>query len=159
MKVSFVAGFGPIVQDPEKSREWWQQVTGLELGEISTDYYGTDDLKGVNAFAAWPLAQAAENTFGASDWPDDLPIPQAWIELDVESADAVKQAADELVAKGHRLLRETKTEEWGQTTARLQSPEGLLVGISYTPWMHTKQDPSTIHDTNATHDPSDDSPP
>ena len=57
------------------------------------------------------------------------------------------------------LLRETKTEEWQQTTARLQSPEGLLVGISYTPWMHPKNDPSTTHDSNATHDPSDDTPP
>lgn len=25
---------------------------------------------------------------------------------------------------------------WGQTVARLQDPRGLLVGISYTPWMH-----------------------
>jgi catechol 2,3-dioxygenase-like lactoylglutathione lyase family enzyme len=136
MKVSFVAGFGPIVRNPAASREWWQQVLGMEMPEIAPDYYGTDDLDGVNAFAAWPLAQAAENTFGTAEWPADLPVPQAWIELDVESADAVKEAADELVAKGHRLLRETKTEEWKQTTARLQSPEGLLVGISFTPWMH-----------------------
>ena len=136
MKVSFVAGFGPIVRDPEASRNWWQQVTGMELNEIAPDYYGTDDLDGVKAFAAWPLAQAAENTFGTPDWPGDLPIPQAWIELDVDSADAVREAADELVAKGHTLLRETKTEDWKQTTARLQSPEGLLVGISHTPWMH-----------------------
>jgi hypothetical protein len=25
---------------------------------------------------------------------------------------------------------------WKQVTARLLSPEGLLAGISYTPWMH-----------------------
>ena len=108
----------------------------MDLPEIAPDYYGTDDLDGVKAFAAWPLSQAAENTFGTSIWPGDLPVPQAWIELDVDSAEAVQEAADELVAKGHRLLRETKTEDWKQTTARLQSPEGLLVGISYTPWMH-----------------------
>jgi catechol 2,3-dioxygenase-like lactoylglutathione lyase family enzyme len=137
VKVSFVAGFGPIVRDPSASREWWQQVLGMEMPEIAPDYYGTDDLDGVKAFAAWPLAQAAESTFGTPNWPADLPVPQAWIELDVESADAVKAAADELVAKGHTLLRETRTEPWDQTTARLQSPEGLLVGISFTPWMHT----------------------
>jgi catechol 2,3-dioxygenase-like lactoylglutathione lyase family enzyme len=136
VKVSFVAGFGPIVGDPSASRRWWQEVLGMDLGEIAPDYYGTDDLDGVKAFAAWPLAQAAENTFGTADWPADLPIPQAWIELDVESAGAVQQAADELVTKGHRLLRETRTEPWNQTTARLQSPEGLLVGVSFTPWMH-----------------------
>lgn len=136
MKVSFVAGFGPIVRDPAASRAWWQQVLGLEMGEIAPDYYGTDDLDGVKAFAAWPLEQAAENTFGTTDWPADLPIPQAWIELDVESPTAVHEAADELVAKGHRLIREVREEEWKQTTCRLQSPEGLLVGISFTPWMH-----------------------
>ena len=82
------------------------------------------------------MAQAAENTFGSTDWPADLPTPQAWIELDVESAAAVVRAAAELAAAGHRLLREARAEPWGQTTARLLSPEGLLVGISYTPWMH-----------------------
>ena len=136
MKVSFVAGFGPIVRDPAASREWWQQVLGMNLGEIAPDYYGTDDLEGVKAFASWPLAQAAENTFGTAEWPADLPVPQAWIELDVESAAAVHEAAQELAAKGHRLIREAREEEWKQTTCRLQSPEGLLVGISYTPWMH-----------------------
>lgn len=140
MTVSFVAGFGPIVRDPAQSRAWWQDVTGMDLGEIAPDYYGTDHLGGVKAFAAWPLTQAAENTFGTPDWPADLPVPQAWIELDVESAAAVAQAAAELVAKGHRLLRETRTEDWGQITARLQSPEGLLVGISHTPWMHELDD-------------------
>lgn len=141
MKVSFVAGFGPIVRDPAASREWWQQVLGMDLGEIAPDYYGTNDVEGVKAFAAWPLAQAAENTFGSADWPADLPVPQAWIELDVESAEAVAAAAQELAAKGHRLLREPREEEWKQTTARLQSPEGLLVGISFTPWMHGEGDP------------------
>lgn len=131
-----MAGFGPIVRDPAASREWWQEVAGFEMEEIAPDYYGTDDVEGVKAFAAWPLSQAAENTFGTPEWPDDLPVPQAWIELDVASEDAVRQAADELVANGHRLLREARTEEWKQTTTRLQSPEGLLVGISYTPWMH-----------------------
>jgi len=63
-------------------------------------------------------------------------VPQAWIELDVESAEAVASAATELTTQGHQLLREAQEEPWGQTTARLQSPEGLLVGISYTPWMH-----------------------
>ena len=52
------------------------------------------------------------------------------------SADEVADAQRELENNGHTLLRATTTEEWGQTTARLMSPEGLLVGISYTPWMH-----------------------
>lgn len=136
MEIGFVAGFGPIVREPAASRDWWQQVLARDLPAIADDYYGTDDLDGVKAFALWPLSQAAENTFGTADWPAELPIPQAWIELDVDSADAVANAARELEAHGHRLLREAREEPWGQTTARLQSPEGLLVGISHTPWMH-----------------------
>jgi catechol 2,3-dioxygenase-like lactoylglutathione lyase family enzyme len=140
VKISFVAGFGPIVREPAESRRWWEQVLGVELPEIAPDYHGTDDLGGMKAFALWPLAQAAENTFGTADWPADLPTPQAWIELDVESAEAVSEAAAELVGAGHRLLREAREEPWKQVTARLMSPEGLLVGVSYTPWMHGEGD-------------------
>lgn len=141
MKIEFVAGFGPIVRDPRSSREWWQQVLDRELPEIAPDYHGVDDLAGVKAFALWPLSQAAENTFGTDEWPADLPVPQAWIELDVASAAAVAEAANELAGQGHRLLREPREEPWGQTTARLMSPEGLLVGISHTPGMHAEGDP------------------
>jgi hypothetical protein len=135
MKFGFVAGFGPIVRDVGASRSFWSDA-GFNLSEIAPDYYGDDEKEGVKAFALWPLSQAAENTFGARDWPADLPIPQAWIELDVDSPEAVATAAGEMVAAGHRLIREAREEPWKQTTARLLSPEGLLVGISYTPWMH-----------------------
>jgi hypothetical protein len=141
MKVSFIAGFGPVVADPATSRAFWGEGgLGLDLEEIAPDYYGVDDV-GVRAFALWPLGQAAENTFGTTEWPAGIPIPQAWVELDVESAEAVSSAATELVAAGHRLLREAREEPWHQTTARLLSPEGLLVGISYTPWMHGSGSP------------------
>lgn len=139
MKPSFVAGFGPVVRDGEDSRRFWRDA-GFELEEAAPDYFATDDVDGVKAFALWPLSQAAENTFGTSDWPADLPTPQAWIELDVESPAAVAEAAAEMVEAGHGLLREARQEPWGQTTARLLSPEGLLVGISYTPWMHRDAD-------------------
>jgi catechol 2,3-dioxygenase-like lactoylglutathione lyase family enzyme len=135
VKIEFIAGFGPIVREPAESRSWWSAL-GLDLHEIAPDYYGTDDVDGARAFALWPLADAAESTFGTTEWPSDVPVPQAWIELDVASAAEVGNAAAELQANGHTLLREAHEEPWGQTTARLMSPEGLLVGISYTPWMH-----------------------
>ena len=34
------------------------------------------------------------------------------------------------------ILRDAHQEPWGQVTARLLSPEGLLVGISYMPDLH-----------------------
>ena len=60
-----------------------------------------------------------------------MPAPQAWIEFDV---DDISAAAEELRAKGYQLLVEPRTEPWGQTVARLLSPEGILVGVPITPW-------------------------
>ena len=77
MKIAFVAGFGPIVRDVAASRAFYGEGLGIALEEISTDYYGSDDLGGVNAFALWPLAQAAESCFGTDQWPGHLPVPQA----------------------------------------------------------------------------------
>ena len=48
-------------------------------------------------------------------------------------APIVKDAA---ASKACRLLVGPKEELWGQTVARLLSPEGILVGIVHTPWMH-----------------------
>ena len=87
-------------------------------------------------FALWPLEQAAEATFGRSTWPAEVPVPQAWIEFEVASPQAVADAAAELRAGGHDILVDAHEEPWGQTTARLLSPEHLLVGISYLPSFH-----------------------
>ena len=136
MKVSFVAGFGPIVREVDASQRFWGDGLGISLEEAAPQYFTNDDLDGVKAFALWPLSQAAESTFGSPDWPADIPAPQAWIELDVDSAEAVGEAVAELEAAGHRVLREAHEEPWNQTTSRLLSPEGLLVGVTFTPWMH-----------------------
>jgi catechol 2,3-dioxygenase-like lactoylglutathione lyase family enzyme len=136
VKPSFVAGFGPIVRDGAASRGFWQDALGIELKEAAPDYFTNDDLEGVKAFALWPLEQAAQATFGTDAWPDDLPIPTTWLELDVESVEAVSAAVAELEVAGHRVLRDAHEEPWGQTTSRVLSPEGILVGITYTPWMH-----------------------
>ena len=68
--------------------------------------------------------------FGTDTWPDDVPLPQASVEFEV---DDVQAAAVELEARGHRLLHRPRTEPWGQTIARLLSPEGLVVGVSHIP--------------------------
>jgi catechol 2,3-dioxygenase-like lactoylglutathione lyase family enzyme len=136
VKVSFVAGFGPIVRDVKASKKFWGDGLGIELKEAAPDYWTSDDLEGVKAFGAWPLTQAAESTFGAAEWPKDIPAPQAWMEIDVESPEAVSAAVKELEAAGHRVLRDAHEEPWGQTTSRVLTPEGLLLGVTYTPWMH-----------------------
>ena len=65
-----------------------------------------------------------------------MPVPQAWVEFDVPTVAAVADAVTELTAAGHRVLKGATEEPWGQTTSRLLSPEGLLVGVTFTPWMH-----------------------
>ncbi len=136
MNIQFVAGFGPIVTDVEESLRFWEGALGLPLEAIANDYHGTDELPGVKAFALWPLKQAAMSVFGEPEWPGSVPSPQAWLELDVGSTEEVGAAVDELTEAGHRILRAAADEPWGQTTARLLSPDGLLIGITYTPWMH-----------------------
>jgi hypothetical protein len=78
------------------------------------------------------LAQAAKSCFGTDQWPDNLPVPQAWIEFDVEN---VEKATAELKSQGYEPLVAMRTEPWGQVVTRLLGPEGLLVGVTCTPSM------------------------
>jgi catechol 2,3-dioxygenase-like lactoylglutathione lyase family enzyme len=140
VRIRFVAGFGPIVRDLAASRRFYKDGLGLPIKPLggSDDYLGTDDLAGVKAFALWRLADAAQSCFATNLWPEHIPAPQAWLEFDVESAEAVAAAAKELEAMGYRLLVRAREEPWKQTVSRLLSPEGLLVGVTFTPWMHEK---------------------
>lgn len=130
-KVLFVVGFGPVVHDITESHKFYLDVLGLSF-EKEGDYLYTDKLKGVNHFAQWPLSQAAQSCFGTDTWPPDLPIPQAWLEFDVDNID---QATVELEGSGYTLLTRAQKEPWGQIVTRLLSPEGLLVAVTVTPGM------------------------
>jgi catechol 2,3-dioxygenase-like lactoylglutathione lyase family enzyme len=133
MKVEFVASFSPIVEDPAAARDLYVGGLGLSFESSDRDYVFTEQLGGVKHFGLWPLRQAAEACFGTDRWPDDLPIPQATVEFEVDDVGA---AASELEGKGHRLLHGERTEPWGQVTARLLTPEGLLVAVCRAPWLH-----------------------
>lgn len=130
--VLFIAGFGPIVRDAGPSRQLYGQILDIPLKEESGGYLHTEALNGANSFALWPVSQAAESCFGQATWPDDVPVPQAWIEFDVGS---VAKATAELESRGYRMLVRTRKEPWGQTVSRFIGPEGLLVGITRTPSM------------------------
>lgn len=132
MQTLFVAGFGPIVQDREASHRFYSEELGIRLNVGDDGYLHTEELAGVKTFALWPLSQAAESCFGVSEWPESVPIPQAWLEFDVDDLEA---ATAELRAKGYTLLVAARKEPWGQIVTRLLAPEGILVGITYTPWM------------------------
>lgn len=132
MKVLFVAGFGPIAADVDSSRSLYSDALGIEFKEEEGEYRHTEEVEGVKTFAIWPLAQAAESCFGTPTWPADVTVPQAWLEFDVDDVEA---ATRELEQRGYRLLVRERKEPWGQVVTRLLSPEGLLVGVTFTPWM------------------------
>ena len=129
MNVRFIAGFGPIVADMEQSRAFYAGALGLPL-EGDASYLHTAAVDGAKHFALWPLAAAAQSCFGVEEWPGDVPVPQGWIEFDV---DDIAAATAEVEARGYRVLVANRTEPWGQTVSRLLSPEGLLVGLTLTP--------------------------
>ena len=128
MNIRFVSGFAPVVSDKDAARRLYVDALGLPLE--GDDYLHSEKVEGVNHFGLWPLEQAAEACFGTKQWPSDIPRPQASIEFEV---DDVADAANELEGKGYRMLHGARTEPWGQTVARLLSPEGLIVGVSYAP--------------------------
>jgi catechol 2,3-dioxygenase-like lactoylglutathione lyase family enzyme len=132
--VLFVGPIAVIAPDPAESRTLYIDALGLPLaaGEGS-DYWHTEQLPGTKHFAIWPLREVAQACFGQPTWPDDRPVPQASIEFEVADPPAVGAAAEELRERGFALLHDAREEPWGQTVARLLSPEGLIVGLSYAP--------------------------
>lgn len=124
-----------VAPDPRDSRRLYVDGIGLPL-EGQGDYYHSEKVGGSKHFGVWPLRDAAQACFGTNEWPADLPVPQASMEFEVADADAVAAAGEELEAAGYELLHSAHEEPWGQTVARLLSPEGLIVGISYAPALH-----------------------
>ena len=137
MNVQFVTSVAPIVRDPDSSRSFYADALGLSFEGADGDYVFTHKLEGTKHFGLWPLSEAANACFGTSEWPAEIPAPQASIEFEVADVSA---AAAELSTKGYRLIHNARTEPWGQITARVLSPEGLLVAVCYSPSLHDTQD-------------------
>ena len=136
-EVLFIAGFGPIDRDITKSRELYGASLGTSFKEDASGYLYTRGLQGAKHFALWPLSQAAQSCFGIDSWPDTIPVPQAWLEFEVHN---VEKATADLESRGYRMLVKNKKEPWGQTVSRFISPEGLLVGVTFTPSMRGEKE-------------------
>lgn len=136
MEIRFIAGFAAISTDSTRDNDFYVNALGLPLqapeGGPESDYVFSDDIAGAKHFGVWPLSDAAQSCFGTATWPTTHPVPHATIEFEV---DDVAGAVAELVESGHELIHDTRTEPWGQVIARLQRPDGLLLGISFTPWL------------------------
>ncbi len=115
------------------------EALGLPLHQAEgADFVFSEKLGGSKYFGVWPLSEAAKACFGSDSWPAGRPVPQMFAEFEVGSSAGVAKAASELESKGYTLLHAPRKDPWGQTVARLQTEDGLLVGISYVPWMHRR---------------------
>ena len=135
--VLFVAGFGPIVTDSAASERLYGDVLKLPLIK-EADYAGychTQAVEGVKHFALWPLDKASLSCFGTERWPDDVPVPQCWMEFDVADIETATRA---LEVAGYSLLTRARKEPWGQTVTRFLSPEGILTALCHTPHLRTE---------------------
>lgn len=138
MEIEFIASFATVTPDVAASGRLYVDMLGLPLEHApGDDYLHSGDIEGSKHFGLWPLTQAAQACFGRPDWPTDIEIPQASVEFELADAAAVATGADELRAAGYTLLHDAKQEPWGQTVARLLSPEHLIVGLSYAPALHS----------------------
>lgn len=63
-------------------------------------------------FGVWPVSEAVEACYGSTEWPLEVPVPQASVEFEVED---VATAADELEQRGYRLIH-------GARSLRRRSP-------------------------------------
>jgi catechol 2,3-dioxygenase-like lactoylglutathione lyase family enzyme len=136
VNIEFLSTVAVITPDPSASRDFYVGALGLPLEGQDSGYRHSEQIAGCKSFGIWPLSQAAEACFGTPDWPAERPVPQVSIEFDVGDAAAVGPAVQELEQLGYELLHPAREEPWGQTVARLQSPEGAIVGISYIPMFH-----------------------
>jgi len=139
MKPVFIGAVGVISNNLSEGRAFYVDALGLPLVRAKGgNFLHSEKLEGSKYFGVWPLSEASKACFGVERWPAGRPIPQMFVEFEMESAESVAVAASELETKGYALLHEARTDPWGQTVARLQTVDGLIVGVSYVPWMHRR---------------------
>ncbi len=103
MNIQFIASVAVITPDPRTSRQLFVDALGLPLQASDGDeYLHSERIGGSKHFGVWPLTQAAQACFGSGEWPAGRPAPQVSIEFEVENADAVQEAAEELRSRALR---------------------------------------------------------
>jgi len=137
MRPLFVGAVGVIAHSLTEGRAFYVDAIGLPLVQAEgTSFLHSEKLEGSKYFGVWPLSEAAKACFGSEIWPAERHVPQMFIEFEMDSPESVAAAASELKSKGYDLLHGARTDPWGQTVARLQTSDGLIVAVSFVPWMH-----------------------
>ena len=136
MNIEFLATVAVIAPDPMNSRSLYVEALGLPLQGEGDGYYHSEQIAGCKSFGIWPLSQAAQACFGSRPMAGGATVPQVSIEFDVPMRRLLWPRSTGTRQAGYDLLHEAREEPWGQTVARLQSPEGAIIGIAYTPVLH-----------------------
>ncbi len=137
MKILFIGSIGVITRRATEGRRFFVDGLKQPLKQAKgRRFLFSEKLEGSRYFGVGPLSEAARACFGRPTWPTDRPVPQVFVEFEVDGPESVAQGASELESKGYALLHPPRTDPWGQTVARLQTRDGVIVGISYVPWMH-----------------------
>ena len=135
MDVQFVASVAPIVRDTRAARAFYADALGLSFEGGEGEYRFTQELDGSKHVG---LGRSRRRQQPASGRRNGRVRFQCRRPASSSRVADVAAAADELKAKGYRLIHEARTEPWKQITARLLSPEGLLVAVCYTPSFHDR---------------------
>ena len=138
LKIDCIAGYATITREPAASASLFRDVLGLPL-EGDEDYIYMQDFPVAGHFGVWSLAMAARSCFGKDEWPSGIPAPTSTVEFELQDEQALKDAVCYMKGKGYSFIHEARTEPWGQSVARFMSPEGVLVGLSYAPWLHEEK--------------------
>ena len=113
LSISMAQLLAPRNSAEERFQSIWPRPWEAHRSE-SREWMAAEALKGAKGFALWPLSQAPRSCFG-------------------------KDSTANLELRGYRMLVKNKKEPWGQTVSRIISPEGLLVGVTFTPLMRGKE--------------------
>ena len=112
-----------IVEDLDRSLEFWQGVLGLALGHRAGGYAQLDT--GHTRLAFYERAAMSE-TLGLALRPPAPDAPGFEIGFRVDDVDA---AYAELIERGVEGATPPATRDWGQRTAYVRDPDGHLVEL------------------------------
>ena len=123
------ASVAEIVEDVDAAVSFYRDTLGLSVERLD-EGYALVKIPGILHFGVWASASAAQAAFGSPDAAERVPLGFT-IGFEVDDVDA---AAERIADGDAQTLHPSKTEPWGQTTARFLTPGGALFEIAETPW-------------------------
>ena len=116
-----------IVSDLERSLAFYLDILGLPLNHRTAEY--AQLATGVTRLSLYSR-EAMQETLGRTLLVPDTAAPAFELGFRVEDVDA---AYDELVSRGVPGVTPPHTRPWGQRTAYVQDPDGVLIELVQDP--------------------------